>query len=53
MSSYSFDSCGECKTDIKIVLKDKGKKTGPQFIGRNPHRKEILEVKNNKCEKDL
>ncbi|MCU0290311.1 MAG: hypothetical protein MUF15_28500 [Acidobacteria bacterium] len=49
MKLYSFDPCCKCKTDIKIVLKDKGKTKGPQFIGQNPQRKEILEVKVDHC----
>lgn len=49
MNSYYFEPCCKCKTDIKIVLKDKGKKKGPQFIGRNLDKKEILEIEVDHC----
>jgi hypothetical protein len=45
--SYNFGACGKCKTDKEIVLRDK--KAGPQFIGRNPNKKEILKVEVDHC----
>jgi hypothetical protein len=47
--SYNFGACGKCRKDSLIVVKDRNKKTGPQFIGRNSNRKEILEVEVDHC----
>lgn len=47
--SYNFGGCGKCRKDSLIVVKDRNKKSGPQFIGRNPNKKEILEVEVDHC----
>lgn len=49
IQSYHFGDCGKCRKDSKIVVKDRNKKTGPQFIGLNPNRKEILAVEVDHC----
>ncbi|HLP46462.1 MAG TPA: hypothetical protein VK469_10965, partial [Candidatus Kapabacteria bacterium] len=46
---YNFGPCGKCRTDTLIVVNDRNKKTGPQFIGRNMKRKEILVVEVDHC----
>jgi hypothetical protein len=47
--SYNFGDCGTVRKDSNIVLKDKNKKTGPQFIGKNSNKKEILQVEVDHC----